>query len=245
MQDLSRIRVIAHRGASLYAPENTLAAFALAADQHAQAIECDAKLTRDGKVVLIHDDRLDRTTSGKGAVKRFDLKAIRALDAGAWFAPRFAGERVPTLEEGLALWAERGLFPQIEIKPCLGRAAKTGAAVAALTARLWPRGLPPPVLSSFSPRALDMARAAAPDLPRAYLAERVPVDWRRRLKRLGCTALHCNHKYLTPAKLAKLKKAGYAVRCYTVNDPARAKELIDWGVDAVFTDCPDRVLAIV
>jgi len=244
MEDLSRIRVIAHRGASSYAPENTLAAFALAAEQGARAIECDAKLTRDGKIVLIHDDRLDRTTSGRGPVKRFDLKAIRALDAGAWFDKQFAGERVPTLEEGLALWAERGLFPQIEIKPCLGRAAKTGAAVAARAAKLWPRDLPPPVLSSFSPRALDMARAAAPDLPRAYLAERLPLDWRRRLKRLDCAALHCNHKYLTEAKLAKVKKAGYAVRCYTVNDPARARQLFAWGVDAVFTDCPDKILAL-
>jgi glycerophosphoryl diester phosphodiesterase len=244
MQELSQIRVIAHRGASLYAPENTLAAFALAADQRARAIECDAKLTRDDRIVLIHDDRLDRTTSGRGPVRRHDLKEIRALDAGAWFDPRFAGERVPTLEEGLALWAERDLFPQIEIKPCLGRAARTGAAVAAATARLWPRHLPRPVLSSFSPRALDMARAAAPDLPRAYLAERLPIDWRRRLERLGCGALHCNHKYLTPARLAKVKRAGYAVRCYTVNDPARARELFAWGVDAVFTDCPDRILAV-
>jgi glycerophosphoryl diester phosphodiesterase len=241
MEDLSRIRVIAHRGASFYAPENTLAAFALAADQGARAIECDAKLTRDRKIVLIHDDRLDRTTSGKGPVKRLDL---RALDAGSWFSPRFAGERVPTLEEGLALWAKRGLFPQIEIKPCLGRAAPTGAAVAALVAKAWPRRLPRPVLSSFSPRALAAARKTAPELPRAYLAERLPIDWRRRLKRLGCAALHCSHKYLTEAKARRVKDAGYALRCYTVNDPARAKLLFSWGVDAVFTDCPDRILAV-
>lgn len=244
MQDLARIRVIAHRGASSYAPENTLAAFALAADQGARAIECDAKLTRDFKIVLIHDDRLDRTTSGKGPVKRHDLKAIRALDAGSWFDPRFAEERVPTLEEGLALWAKRGLFPQIEVKPCLGRAAPTGAAVAAFTAKHWPKHLPRPVLSSFSPRALETARAAAPELPRAYLSERLPIDWRRRLKRLDCAALHCNHKYLNAAKARKIKDAGYDLRCYTVNDPGRAKLLFSWGVDAVFTDCPDRILAV-
>ena len=122
MQDIAQIRVIAHRGASFYAPENTLAAFELAADQGAAAIECDAKLTRDGKVILMHDDKVDRTTSGRGAARRFDLKAIRDLDAGAWFAPKYRGERVPTLDEAMALWARRGLFPQIEIKPCDGRA---------------------------------------------------------------------------------------------------------------------------
>lgn len=244
MDDLSKIRVIAHRGASLYAPENTLAAFALAADQGARAIECDAKLTRDGKVVLIHDDRLDRTSSGRGAVKRFDLKAIRQLDAGSWFAPRFAGERIATLEEGLELWAKRGLFPQIEIKPCRGRAAETGAAVARATRKHWPRDLPAPLFSSFSIRALEAARNAAPELPRAWLAERLPRDWRKRAKRLGSVALHVNQKYLTEAAARRVKQAGLGLRCYTVNDPALAQRLFDWGVDAVFTDCPDRILAV-
>lgn len=242
MQDLRQIRIIAHRGASAYAPENTLAAFALAARQGARAIECDAKLTGDGQVVLIHDDRLDRTTSGRGAVKKFDLRAIRALDAGSWFGARFAGERVATLKEGLALWAEKGLFPQIEIKPCFGRAAETGAVVARQTAKLWPKNLPRPVFSSFAQRSLAAAREAAPELPRAWLTERLPLDWKRRLERLDCAALHCNHKFLTAAKAAKVKDAGYALRCYTVNDPERARELFAWGVDAVFTDCPDKLL---
>ncbi len=244
MQDLSTIRVIAHRGASGYAPENTLSAFSLAAKQGAKAIECDAKLTRDGQVVLIHDDRLDRTTSGRGSVKKFDFSAIRKLDAGAWFGERFAGERVASLKEGLDLWAELGLFPQIEIKPCFGRAAETGEVVARQTARLWPKTLPRPVFSSFAQRSLAAARDVAPELPRAWLTERLPIDWRRRLERLDCAALHCNHKYLTAAKAKKVKDAGYDLRCYTVNDPARAKELISWGVDAVFTDYPDKILAV-
>ncbi len=244
MDDISKIRVIAHRGASAYAPENTLAAFALAADQGARAIECDAKLSRDGAIVLIHDDRLDRTSSGRGAVRRFDLEALRALDAGAWFHPRFAGERIATLEEGLDLWARRGLFPQIEIKPCRGRAAETGATVARATRKRWPRRLPVPLLSSFSPRALEAARAAAPELPRAWLTERLPRDWQKRAQRLGCTSLHVNHKYLTEAAARRVKAAGLALRCYTVNDPAIAKRLFAWGVDAVFTDCPDRMLTL-
>lgn len=243
MQDLSKIRVIAHRGASAYAPENTLAAFALAAKQGARAIECDAKLTRDGQVVLIHDDRLNRTTSGRGAVKKFDLSAIRKLDAGAWFGPRFAGERVATLKEGMELWAAKGLFPQIEIKPCFGRAAETGEVVARQTARLWPKDLPRPLFSSFAQRSLAAARDVAPELPRAWLTERLPLAWKRKLERLDCAALHCNHTYLTAAKAKKVKDAGYDLRCYTVNDPARAKELLSWGVDAVFTDYPDRILA--
>lgn len=244
MQDFAQIRVIAHRGASSYAPENTLAAFALAAGQGAKAIECDAKLTRDGAIVLMHDDTLDRTSSGRGAVRRFDLKAIRALDAGAWFDARFKGERVPTLEEALAQWARLGLLPQIEIKPCPGRAAETGAAVARATARLWPKHLPCPLLSSFAVKSLAAAREAAPSLPRAWLTERLPLDWKRRAERLRCAALHCNQKYLTEAKARRVKDAGLALRCYTVNEPAKAKLLFGWGVDAVFTDCPDRILPV-
>jgi glycerophosphoryl diester phosphodiesterase len=244
MLDFARIRVIAHRGASLYAPENTLAAFDLAADQGAEAIECDAKLTRDGAVVLMHDDTVNRTSSGRGAVRRFDLKAIRALDAGSWFDPRFKGERVPTLEEAVRLWARRGLLPQIEIKPCPGRAAETGAAVARAAAKLWPRHLPRPLLSSFVMLSLQAAREAAPGLPRAWLTGRLPADWRRRAERLGCVALHCNHKHLIETAARRVKDAGLALRCYTVNDPERAKRLFDWGVDAVFTDCPDRILPV-
>jgi len=244
MQDFAQIRVIAHRGASQYAPENTLAAFDLAADQGARAIECDAKLTRDGAIVLMHDDTVNRTSSGRGAVRRFDLKAIRALDAGAWFDPRFKGERVPTLEEAVQLWARRGLLPQIEIKPCPGRAAETGAAVARAVAKLWPKHLPHPLLSSFAMLSLQAAREAAPGLPRAWLTERLPKDWRRRAGRLGCVALHCNHKHLIESAARHVKHAGLALRCYTVNDPERAKRLFDWGVDAVFTDCPDRILPV-
>lgn len=244
VNDIAQIRVIAHRGASMYAPENTLAAFELAADQGAQAIECDAKLTRDGKVVLMHDDTVNRTTSGRGAARRFELNAIRALDAGSWFAPAFKGERVPTLEEAMALWARRGLFPQIEIKPCPGRAEETGRIVAREAQRLWPRDLPKPLLSSFTMRSLEAARRAAPGLPRAWLAERLPRDWRRRAERLGAVALHCNHKHLTGSLARRVKEAGLALRCYTVNDPERAKRLFDWGVDAVFADCPDRILTI-
>lgn len=244
MQEFAQVRVIAHRGASSYAPENTLAAFALAAEQGAAAVECDAKLTRDGAVILMHDDKLDRTSSGRGAVRRFDLKAIRALDAGRWFDARFAGERVPTLAEALAQWAALDLLPQIEIKPCPGRAAETGTAVARETARLWPKRLPRPLLSSFAMKSLEAARDAAPSLPRAWLTERLPLDWKRRAERLGCVALHCNQKYLTEAKARRVKDAGLALRCYTVNDPDRAKRLFAWGVDAVFTDCPDRILPL-
>ncbi|MGQ0676704.1 MAG: glycerophosphodiester phosphodiesterase [Rhodospirillales bacterium] len=244
MRDLAQIRVIAHRGASLYAPENTLAAFELAADQGAEAIECDAKLTRDGAVILMHDDTLDRTSTGKGAVRRFDLNAIRALDAGAWFDPRFEGQRVPTLEEAMAVWARRGLFPQIEIKPCPGRAAETGAEVARATAKLWPGHLPRPLLSSFAMLSLQAAREAAPTLPRAWLTERLPQDWQRRIERLGCVALHCNHKHLTEAAARRIKDAGLALRCFTVNEPGHARRLFGWGVDAVFTDSPDRILPV-
>jgi glycerophosphoryl diester phosphodiesterase len=148
------------------------------------------------------------------------------------------------LQEGIDLWAQRGLFPQIEIKPCRGRAAETGAAVARLTRKHWPKDLPAPLFSSFAPGALEAARVAAPDLPRAWLTERLPRDWRKKAERLGCAALHVNHKHLTEAAARRVKDAGFALRCYTVNDAATAKRLFAWGVDAVFTDFPDRMLKV-
>lgn len=112
------IDVIAHRGASAYAPENTLSAFALAAEMGADWFELDCTLTADGEVIVIHDDRVDRTTNAKGAVGKMTLAELKKLDAGAWKDPRFAGERLPTLEEALQLAREKKIGVYIEIKNC-------------------------------------------------------------------------------------------------------------------------------
>jgi glycerophosphoryl diester phosphodiesterase len=101
----------------------------------------------------------------------------------------------------------------------------------------------PPVLSSFSEAALDAAREAAPELPRAWLSEQLPDDWRERVMRLGCIALDLKHTLLTRERIDEIRGAGLRVATWTVNDPARAADLLDWGVDTLITDAVDRIAA--
>src|SRR5579864_389838 len=140
--------VIGHRGAAASAPENTLAGLRRGKALGCAWVEFDVRLTGDGALVLCHDPRLDRTTSGSGLVSAKSLAAIRELDAGSWFDPSFAGERVPTLEEGLSLAAELDLGANIEMKSDRGREYATAAAVAASLQRLSGRG-PVLLVSSF------------------------------------------------------------------------------------------------
>ncbi len=229
-------RVIAHRGAAAFAPENTRASLARAAALGARWVEFDVKLSRDGHLFLLHDDTLDRTTDGRGAAAAASWEQLAALDAGRWFGPAFAGERLPELHEVFALLDRLGLGANVEIKPCPGREAETGAAVAEATLRLWPARLPVPLLSSFSGEALDAARQAAPHLPRGLCFEGLPGDWAARMRRHGCASLHCDHVPLGAADVAVIKRAGVPLAVYTVNDPARARQLLAWGVDGLFTD---------
>ena len=238
-----RPRIIGHRGAALSAPENTLAGFCVAAALHVDWVEFDVRLTRDGRCILLHDDTLDRTTTGKGPASALSFDEIRRFDAGAWFGSDFAGQRVPSLEETIDVLAELGLGAVIELKPAPGAETATGRAVAAAVARRWPAALAPPLLSSFKPAALAAAREAAPQFERALLVGAVPREWRKQVEALHCAMLHADQRKLDQATVADLRAAGLPVFAYTVNLPQRAKELFSWGVEAVFSDCPERVAA--
>ena len=243
-QDNRVPRIICHRGACGYAPENTLVAMRRAAEMGGRWVEFDAKLTRDNHLILCHDDNLERTTNGHGKVAEADWEAIRRLDAGSWFGEAFRGEPVPTLSETVVELARLGLGANIEIKPCPGRDEETGHMVAALLLEEWPDSLPTPLLSSFSAASLAAALRVAPSLPRAFLVSRIPADWRERAQELRCAAIHTSHRHLTKDQVAAIKAAGLAVRVYTVNDRALGESLFAWGVDGVFTDFADRLLAI-
>lgn len=237
-------RIICHRGASGHAPENTLAAMRKAAELGGRWVEFDAKLTRDNVAILMHDDDLERTTDGRGKVAEADWETLRDLDAGSWFGEAFRGEPMPTLSETLVELARLGLGANVEIKPCPGREEETGHMVAALLLEEWPASLPTPLISSFSEASLAAAAEAAPRLPRALLVSRIPADWHDRARALECVAIHTNHRHLTAGRVADVKGAGLAVRAYTVNDRALGESLFGWGVDGVFTDFVDRLLAI-
>jgi glycerophosphoryl diester phosphodiesterase len=237
-------RVIGHRGAAAYAPENTLEGIREAAARGARWVEFDAKLTRDGIVILMHDDTLDRTTTGHGPVAGASHTMIRELDAGAWYGDRWRGARVPTLAEALLLLAELGMYANIEIKPSPGREAETARSIGETVRRCWPAERMRPLLSSFSRTSLAAIRDSAPEMPRGLLIWEYGADWAVAAAGLGCASIHCADRHLTPQWATDIRSAGYALAAYTVNDPARAVELFDWGVQCIITDCPDLIIEV-
>lgn len=232
--------VIGHRGAAARAPENTLAGLRQAKALGCVWVEFDVRLTADGVPVLCHDARLDRTTDGRGLVSAQAFAAIREYDAGGWFDPAFAGETVPTLEEALLLAGELGLGTNIEIKAESGRQYATAAAVAATLHRLAGR-LPPVLVSSFQLAAVATLHRLAPQVPRGVLFQIVPRDWAEIASRFECAVIGADHRRLRPRRIAAIRAAGYQLAVFTVNNPARARLLFDWGVTAVFSDAPDMI----
>jgi glycerophosphoryl diester phosphodiesterase len=236
-------RVIAHRGGGSLAPENTLAAIRKGKDLGFEGVEFDVMLAADSIPVLIHDETLERTTSGRGAVAQMPSAALAALDAGSWFSSAFSGEPVPRYADAVRLCLDLGIWANVEIKPVQGYERDTGRIVAALSAELWRGTRVLPLLSSFSVTALEAAREAAPQLARGLLVGPVASGWRQTVEQLGCLSLHCDHSQLTARQVSEIRGAGHALACYTVNDPGRARELFSWGVDAIFTDRLDLIEA--
>ncbi|MGE0119804.1 MAG: glycerophosphodiester phosphodiesterase family protein [Dongiaceae bacterium] len=234
-------RVIGHRGAAAYAPENTLEGIREAAARRARWVEVDAKLTGDGVVILMHDDTLDRTTTGQGAVAGASFGLVGLLDAGAWFGTEWRGARVPALADALDLLAKLDMRVNIEVKPCPGRDAETARSVVEVVRRGAPGGAWP-LLSSFSRISLAAARDAAPEIPRGLLFWDYVVDWDSAAADLGCVSVHCADQHLTPGWAVEIRRAGYELAVYTVNDPQRAVELAAWGAQCFITDRPDLII---
>ncbi len=236
--------VIAHRGASASAPENTLAAFRRAAELGARWVEFDVKLTADGRPVVFHDDTLERTTDGAGRLAETSLADLADLDAGTWFDPDFAGALVPTLEETLDLLADMGLGANMELKPCPGRDVETARVGIDVARAMWPVEAPPLLISSFSRPALRVAREMAPQWPRGLLLGGLTDDWRQEAEAAEAWSVHVDSTLIRARDVAEVVDAGYRVMVYTVNDPGRAANLWDWGIDGIFTDRPEVLLPL-
>jgi glycerophosphoryl diester phosphodiesterase len=183
----------------------------------------------------MHDETLERTTTGDGRVADMNSAQLARLDAGGRHHPAFAVEPVPTLDEALRLCAALGLWANVEIKPAAGQEAETGQAVARHAALATGKLL----LSSFSSVALRAAADEAVQLPRAMLVEAIPADWRERLMETGARALHSAARALSVDALQTVRDAGFPLACYTVNRREDADRLFAMGVSAVFTDRPD------
>jgi glycerophosphoryl diester phosphodiesterase len=239
--------VLAHRGGGTVAPENTMAGLREGMARGFRAIEYDVMLARDGVPVVMHDPYLGRTVAGSGNVFDYDALELAAMDAGGWFSRQFEGEPVPLFVEFAQYCKAHGLWMNIELKPAPGYDIETGAVVARIAAAMFADEIAAgqvdrvPLLSSFSHDALESARELAPQLARAYLMSELPPDWERRVREVEAVAIHANHRHLTRQQAEAVKAAGFALFCYTVNDPARARELLNWGVDAFCTDRIDLI----
>ncbi len=233
-------RVIAHRGASADAPENTLAAITLAADHGAKSVEIDAMISRDGIAYLHHDDGLERCTNGEGYLCSYSAEQLDSLDAST-LHPQFQPEPLPRLDAAIALLTANKMGLNLEIKPTPGLERETAEAVVNSLKNVWPEELPL-VLSSFSKDALRAALEFWPEAPRALITCTVPSDWQRQLQELQCTNLHMAAPLLDKDSASSIKAAEYGLYCYTVNDVEMAKSLLTMGVDGVFTDKPKMLL---
>jgi glycerophosphoryl diester phosphodiesterase len=247
MQPWPYPRWIAHRGAGKLAPENTLAAFRLGASYGYRMFECDAKLSADGVVFLMHDSTLERTTNAREALPGASSvgadhpwSALSRLDAGGWHSRRFAGEPLATLDSVAQFCLRNGYFLDIEIKPTPGHEQRTGEVVAREAARLWAGTAVPPLLTSFRPEALQAAQAAAPHLPRGLLLDTLWTGWLETAQSLGCAAVVCNYALWDRSSLTQARSAGLRCLSYTVNDEWATQRLIELETDGIVTDRVDR-----
>lgn len=233
--------VIAHRGASSVAPENTLVGFERAVDQGADAVELDAKHTLDGVVVAFHDQTLARTTGAPGRPGDWAWTDLRRLDAGAWKSPEYAGTPIPSLDAVLEAVGRRVLvnIELTEYRTDQKRLVELVVAVVrrhALTRRV--------LLSSFQSSALREAQRLAPEVPRARLLGPTWLALRDRApqRRASIDAEHPWISIVDPGRIMKAHEEGRRVHVFTVNDPAEMTRMWAMGVDGLITDLPDVCL---
>jgi len=231
--------VIAHRGASGHAPENTLAAFRRAVALGASFIETDLHLSRDAHFVAIHDDTVNRTTNGQGKVHDLTLADLRRLDAGSWFGSEFSGERIPTLEEILEFAKKNDVVFYLELKP-------TGAwgGEHALIGALRESGeIARTIVISFDAGIIAALRKIEPTLMTGLLFEGQIDQPLERAVEVGARQLAVRGDLVTPALIAEARKRDLQIVCWTVNQPAHMRVLIEAGVDGIMSDYPDRLVA--
>lgn len=243
-QDLFKIfpPVIAHRGLSGRAPENTLVAFTKAAQTGVKWIEFDVMLAACHTPIIFHDESLLRTTGMKGLVADYSYAHLRTLDAGAWFDLKFAGEKIPSLECVLEWLKNNKMNANIEIKPNPGQEVLTVEQALPLINQYFPQPTSRILFSSFAIDSLRAVRRALPDAHLGYLMHVWNPGWQKICDELSCTTVNINAEILTPERASAIKATGRQIFCYTVNSVATADELYAMGVDAVFSDFPDNIL---
>jgi glycerophosphoryl diester phosphodiesterase len=233
------VLVIAHRGASGHAPENTMAAFKKAVAMGATFIETDLQMSRDARFVAIHDTTVNRTTNGQGIVHDMPLSELHKLDAGSWFGSEFVGERVPTLEELLVFSKKNDVVFYLELKP----QGSWGGEHALIGALRESGEIPRTVVISFDPSVVLKLRKIEPTLMTGLLYDgqiENPLD---KAVEVGARQIAVRSDLVTPALLSAARKKDLQVVCWTVNHSAHMRALAAAGVDGIMSDYPDRLVA--
>ena len=233
-------KIIAHRGMSTLAPENTMAAFELMSRYNVNWLETDLAITSDEKLVIMHDGDVSRTTNGHGRVTALNFEELHRLSAGAWFDSKFRNEKVPTFDDVIDFVNRNQINLNLEIKPINGKDAArlTRSMVRQLANRIDRIDSQiRVVISSFYPNILIKMKQVRPDLEYACLFNQYTLSLAKPLTGLLNTKIiHPDNRRLTAAKVRRLKKAGYEVNVWTVDKIDRANQLFNWGVDGIFTD---------
>jgi len=244
------ILVIAHRGGSHLAPENTLSGIRKAIEVGADMIEIDVEQTIDSVVIVIHDKTVDRTTNGSGPVDSLPYKYIKTLDAGSWFDKRFKGEKVPTFDEVLEL-IDGKVKLLVEIKDGSERypgiEQRTVKVIQKYKAHSWV------IVQSFNIKAIERVKALDPEIKTFYLLGRNFSTYyktfcedqsRQPPPVYGYEGIAVHYSMLTNASVDSLRKSGLGVFTWTVNDPVSMKKMVGAGVDGIITDAPDKLIGL-
>ena len=231
--------VFGHRGASAYAPENTITAYELAYQQGADGVELDVVLSADKHPMIIHNFSLDMTTNGQGLVTEHTLAELMQLDAGAWKGDQFARLRIPTLSEVFESVGQK-LYINVEIKSDFKNIYEDVEEIVATTIRehdMTQRV----IVSSFDPAILQRFREVAPEIPIGFLTH-PETEKRLGVHLVEADAIHPYHEMINTEYMSKAKQTSQVVNTWTVNDPNRAMVLEDLGVGVIITDCPDLIV---
>ncbi|ASK63271.1 glycerophosphodiester phosphodiesterase [Virgibacillus phasianinus] len=229
-------QIIAHRGASKLAPENTLPAFQLAYELGAEGIETDVQLTKDQIPVLMHDEGLKRTTNGYGYLKDYTYKELKQLDAGSWFSSSFTGTKLLSLEELLSWIKDKPLYLNIELKN--NKIDYTNLEKIVYTMLNDYQLLNRTTLSTFNPKSIKRMKKLDKQIESALLTSRRRKDLVTYAKSLGASAIHVKYRLLSRKLVDNCQREGIAIRIYTVNKALRIKRCFNLNCDGIFTDVP-------
>jgi len=235
-----KVVVVGHRGALAHAPENTIASFEAAKALGSHAFECDVRLTADGAVVVMHDALVDRVTNGSGAVSDLRLAELRALDAGAWYGPEFAGQRIPTIDEVMeaALRLDLDLVLEIKGEPEPPRQLVKLSVEAVANAGWTPRT----AVISFHHPCLAWAKEWAPEIATGILYGHGTPDPVSEARLVGASSIRPHHSRVTPKVAEAAHAAGLCLHAWVANEPEHALALAEMGVDSIGTDMPGRIV---